>query len=389
MSVSFTAGSVAQFTLKLPKQAVEKSSQKVIEYHQQKAKIPGFRPGKAPLEMVAASLNPQKVQEEAFSAAVDRLYQETIQKESLRPIAAPQVEWPKSQDQWPLEIKVSVEVFPTVTVKDYQSIKLPKPPTIKVSDEEVEKVITRFMKELKLGTPVEDRKAKKGDLLVLDLEGFDEKEQPLPDLKYPSLTTVLGEGSLLPEFDKALIGAKKSQVIPKLEVTFPKDYHHPPMAGKKVFFKVIVTEIQALDPNQLSAENMAKISPGAKTLEAVKENFSQLIERSKVQEQQEARRNQYCEELVKRTTADLPKSWIESQLKKDQSPDESKEARQKIEQSLKLQLALQQVVELAGITLSDAEKKELQEKNKNPQQFASASMRLCIDKHLHSVTVTP
>ena len=172
MSVSFTAGSVAQFTLKLPKQAVEKSSQKVIEHHQQKAKIPGFRPGKAPLEMVAASLNPQKVQEEAFSAAVDRLYQETIQKESLRPIAAPQVEWPKSQEQWPLEIKVSVEVFPTVRVKDYQSIKLPKPPTIKVSDEEVEKVITRFMKELKLGTPVEDRKAKKGDLLVLDLEGF-------------------------------------------------------------------------------------------------------------------------------------------------------------------------------------------------------------------------
>ncbi len=203
----------------------------------QEVKIHGFRPGKAPLPIIEATVGKDRVRQEAIEDLLNPVLTEVLSAEEIEPAINPELESVDDIDGG-VEVEVKVTLWPTVELPNYKgrNIEVTNP---EVTDEDVEEQTRRMLEQFATVEEV-DRPAAEGDFLSLDLEAS-ENGEPIADAKAEDILYEVGSGLLIEGIDEHLTGASASDVV---EFTGPLPQGFGERAGEEVDFKIVVHEVK-------------------------------------------------------------------------------------------------------------------------------------------------
>ena len=215
----------------LPKAQIEEEIQKRLAQLAKTAKIPGFRPGKVPLKMVAQQYGPQ-VRSDVISDTVQSSLNDAIREQNLRVAGYPRIEPKQDVAEDEFGFSAVFEVYPEIKLGDMATVTITRP-VVEVGPADVDRTIDILRKQRARYEPV-TRPAQSGDRALVDFTGtIDELEFPGGQARDFAIT--LGEGKMLPPFETALAGMSPGEVK-TFGLTFPDDYHGQEVAGKQAQF---------------------------------------------------------------------------------------------------------------------------------------------------------
>ena len=285
---------------------INAETDKRLKQTQRRVKIDGFRPGKAPLKMVA-SMYGASAQNEVINELVQRAFYDIAVSENLKVAGFPRFEGVEEQDDKDsLKIAAIFEVFPEVSIGDLSASEIEKVIS-EVGDAEVEKTVEILRKQRTRFNHV-DRAAQNSDRVIIDFEGKIDGE-PFAGGSSKNYAFVLGSGQMLPEFE-AGIASMKAGESKDVEVNFPEDYHGKDVAGKTAVFTITLNNVSEATLPEVDAE-FAKalgIADGdvAKMREEVKKNVAREVERRT----QEQTKESVMEALLKAVELQVPNAFV-------------------------------------------------------------------------------
>ena len=205
-------------------------------------KMPGFRPGKVPANLVRKMHGPQLFQE-ALNTSIQDGVQKMIVDNKLRPAMQPSVELNEGYEQGKdAEIKIALEVLPDVPAPQIEGIKLERL-TADIDESAIDTQITMFLGQQKsFDDARKDHAAVTGDLVIMDYLGKVDGE-PFDGGKGDGMSVEIGTGRLIPGFEDQLIGVKANDEK-QINVTFPEDYNVAYLKGKPATFDLVINEVR-------------------------------------------------------------------------------------------------------------------------------------------------
>jgi trigger factor len=308
VTVSSLPKSEVKITVELTEEQMHKYLEKAAKQISQMVKIPGFRPGHAPLDVLKKHVREEAFEGHLVDIAVPETYGEAVQKEQVKAISRPKI---TVLQQNPLKYEAVVAVYPEVQVSGYEKVKIDKKEA-KVEAKEIEEVLAEIQKHRATSKDVE-RAAQKSDRVEIDFQGFDEGGALLENTDSKNHPLVIGEGSLVPGFEDALIGMNKGETK-EFTVTFPKDYFHKPFQGKNVKFKATMNRVQEPILPEWTPEFIKQVVGEEKTLDEVKQTIEKNLQDEKSHAEAVRRENKFLEQVVESTKVDVPESLIEEEV---------------------------------------------------------------------------
>lgn len=224
---------------KVEKEVWENAKDEAFAKLNKKAKIDGFRPGKAPRNIFEKHYGKQEILYEAADKLINDKYFEILTKEKLVPIIEPKIE-PIKLDEEGLEVKYTIITEPEVKLGEYKNLGVKKE-KVKVTKEEVEHEIHHIL-ERYAEIATKEGKIENGDIAIIDFEGFKDGVA-FDGGKAENYQLEIGSNTFIPGFEEGLVGMSKGEEK-DLNLTFPKDYASEELKGKKVVFKVKVNEVK-------------------------------------------------------------------------------------------------------------------------------------------------
>lgn len=209
------------------------------------ARLPGFRPGKAPIAVLKRKYG-DAVRGEVLERAVNDSSRQAMTDRGVRPATQPSIEVTAFGEGKDLEYTMAFDVMPDIKPTDFSKLSLERL-VVPVDEAKVEDALKRIAASRKSTKPAPDgHAAAKGDMVVIDFVGkVDGKE--FPGGKADGYSLELGSGSFVPGFEDQLIGAKSGAAL-TVKIAFPKDYAAEDLAGKNAEFDVTVKEVQLSEP---------------------------------------------------------------------------------------------------------------------------------------------
>lgn len=277
---------------------------KVYSRQKNRINVPGFRKGKAPRKMVEKMYGAEIFFEDAISLAYPDAYESALKETGINPVAYPKLEvLDVSADGF--TFKAIVTVKPEASIRDYMGMAVAKP-DVKVSAADIKAELKPYIDRASRLVSVE-RKAKKGDIAVIDFEGFKDGE-PFQGGKGENYSLELGSGSFVPGFEEQVIGMKAGDEK-DLDITFPENYT-PELAGASVVFKVKVHEVKEKQEPTVDDE-FAKDVSEFDTLDDFKKD---LGEKLKARRQEQADRDfeaAVIDALLEKLECEVPQAMVD------------------------------------------------------------------------------
>ena len=227
-------------TIEVPAELVDATYERVLNRLVAKAKIEGFRPGRAPRQLVEARVGPAALREEVVETIVPEVVQQALREKSLDPIDNPDVEVIELERGRPARLKATVTVMPEVTLGDTSKLEAPAT-SIEVTDEMLEKRLDDVREPMAEITPVE-REARLGDIAVIDVE-VEAGGNIVASESRKAMEAELKDGVLLPELLAVLPGTFVDETREAI-VKFPDDYSEPLLAGKEGTIRVTLRGVK-------------------------------------------------------------------------------------------------------------------------------------------------
>ncbi len=233
------AGLKHEFTVVVAASDIERQIQDRLTEIGRSVRLPGFRPGKAPISVLKKRYGPS-VLGEVVERAVNDSSSAAIRERNLRPALQPKIEIVSFNEGKDLEYKLAVEVLPEIAPIDFAAIQLErwKPD---VADKEIDEALERIAKQQRKSEKVE-REAKTGDIVAIDFKGT-VGGVAFPGGSAENYMLELGSGRFIPGFEDQLAGSKAGEAR-SVAVTFPADYGNAELAGKAAEFAVTVREVR-------------------------------------------------------------------------------------------------------------------------------------------------
>ena len=273
-----------------------------------KLSIPGFRPGKAPRKMIEKLYGAGVFYSDAVDIALPEAYTQAIGQSGLDVVGYPEIEIVDDKiDENGFTFKATVAVYPEVKLGEYKGLTAEKE-EIKVSADDVKERLNE-MAERNARLVSVDRKAKKGDIAVIDFEGFDNGEA-FEGGKGENYELELGSGSFVPGFEDQVIGMKAGEEK-DLDITFPENYHED-LAGKAVVFKVKVHEVKEKEVPAMDDE-FAKDVSEFDTLKDLKADLKKKITEERQKDADRVFEENLMNQVAENITADIPDVMVENQ----------------------------------------------------------------------------
>ena len=288
-------------------EAMEKSYKKNVKSIQ----IPGFRKGKAPRRFIEKIYGEAIFYEDAINFVCPDAYEAAVKELELDPVDQPEIDI-VSIGEGDLVLSAKVAVKPEFELPEYKGVKLDKI-EYKVLEKDVDAEIKRMLEQNARIVPVENRAAKKGDITVIDFEGFVDGVA-FDGGKGENHSLELGSGQFIPGFEDQLIGKKTGEEV-EVNVTFPEEYHAEDLKGKEAMFKV---KINSIKKKELPAKDdeFAKDVSEFDTFEELRADVkSKLQEDAKIRAQRE-KEDKIMEILAEKTEMDIPECMIQQQTQK-------------------------------------------------------------------------
>jgi trigger factor len=253
VSIETTSNLERRLTVGVPAERVEGEVDSRLQKAAQKAKLPGFRPGKVPLKVMRQRYG-AGVRQEVLGEVVSQSFQEAVLQEKLRPAGQPSIE-PKSLEPGKdLQYVAIFEVFPDVELVDMKDFAVAKP-VAQVKEEDVNNIIEVFRKQQGTWDEVA-RAAIMTDKVNLDYTGLKDGEEFEGGSAQDS-DLELGSGRMISGFEEGIVGMKPEDEK-TLDLTFPDDYHNEDLKGAAVEFKITLNKIMELVPAKIDEELFAK-----------------------------------------------------------------------------------------------------------------------------------
>lgn len=265
--------------LSLPWSEINAETDKKLKQTQRRAKIDGFRPGKAPLKMIAQMYG-ASAQNDVINELVQRRFYDVAVAQELKVAGFPRFEGVEEQDdKESFKVAAIFEVFPEVVIGDLSAQEVEKV-TASVGDAEVDQTVEILRKQRTRFNHVE-REARNGDRVIIDFEGKIDGE-PFAGGASKNYAFVLGASQMLPEFEAGVVGMKAGE-SKDVTVNFPEDYHGKDVAGKSAVFTITLNNVSEATLPEVDSD-FAKalgIADGdvARMREEVKKNVSREVER--------------------------------------------------------------------------------------------------------------
>jgi trigger factor len=301
VSVESTGKLERRMHVELPAARIDQEIKSRLHSVGKTAKIKGFRPGKVPPNVVKKHYG-EKIREEVLSEMMRKSYTEAVMQEKLHPAGGPNIEPQKPGDGFGFAYVATFEVMPEVKLKSLDKIAVAKP-EVTIGKKDIDAMVDKLRRQ-KASWKEVDRASADGDRVIVDFDGSI-KGEAIAGGKGSEVPVVLGEGQMLPDFEKALFGIKAGEEK-SFKVKFPKDYQAEDLQGKKADFTIVThrVEEQVLPPVDDAFAAMFAVGDGGidKFMEDVKDNMRREAD-AKVSSDI---RDQVVEELLKANSIDIP-----------------------------------------------------------------------------------
>jgi len=300
-----------KFEVELSAEEVDGYFQHALKHLAETVKVSGFRPGKAPTNLVKEQIDPTKLREEAYGLAVQACWREAVKDLRELPIQDPEVELGDFEEGREAKLTFGFDVRPEVKVGNWQKIKLGKTKEEEVTDRDVEELIDS-LRRAHAKTVVKLTPAKFGDKVHVDFEGFlgGVRQTKLSSKNFP---LVIGLASTIPGFDEQLIGLKKGDKK-KFQLKFPKEHFDKELAEKIVDFETEVTEVFDVILPELNDEFATSF--GHKKAEQLTKAIRDDIGNRKKEEQFISQKARWLAQFEKLVKCDLPESLLRAEVER-------------------------------------------------------------------------
>lgn len=336
--------------------------------------IPGFRKGKAPMEVIERHVGKQSLMDETAEILIRDAANEALKEEKLSPVDDIDYEVVTNEDGKNFVFKMTFTPRPEVKLGDYKGLTIEK--TVEeVTDADVDTQLEVLRDHHAILTDAEpDDAIANGDFITLDFDGY------MNDVKFEggegrSHPLTIGSGHFIPGFEDQLVGAKVGQEL-DVNVTFPEDYHEEKYAGKPATFKCKILSLKHRQLPELNDEFAAKAS-AFKTLDELKENVRKNMIASAENAAIERQHQDLIDKIADNITVDVPPVMVEEQIDKmirerelqlqasgisleqffqqsGRAMDDWRESlREDAEQSVRISLMLEAVAEAEHITVDE------------------------------------
>lgn len=309
--------------IELSKEKVDDEFDAVFEKYKTHSKIPGFRKGKAPMELVKLRFK-DAMEKDVVESLVPKAFEDAVKEANLSPISLPVVKDLQFQKGMPLKFKAEIEVKPEVEVKNYKGIEVVKK-IRQVTEEDVNRSLNYLREDFAELHPVE-RTAKFYDHLIVDLV----KHQEGKEDKLENQQLFLDPHNMIREFQDALIKAKAGDEK-EIDVNYQPDFHNKKLAGKNVKYLIKVKQIKEKVLPEAN-DDFAKMVGGYKNLAELKSKIKEDLSKKATLDAEKNLRNELINRVVKLNFFEVPEtvlnfyldSLIEDLKKKYQKVDEAK-----------------------------------------------------------------
>ena len=272
-----------------------------------KAKIDGFRPGKAPKNVFLKKYGIESLFMDAAEFCVDSAYQKMIDENKDLQIAAQPVLNIKSIDEKYVEFSFTLTLKPEVKLGKYKGLDVKKE-TVKVTKEEIEHSIEHMREHYKENI-LKDGKVENGDIAIIDFEGFKDGVA-FPGGKGENYSLEIGSNTFIPGFEEQVIGMKAGEEK-DINVTFPEDYHEESLKGAPVIFKVKVNEVKEVKIPELDKDFFDDLGmEGIDSKEALEKQVKENIKASKEREVENKYIDALLDKIIEDTEIDVPDTMI-------------------------------------------------------------------------------
>ena len=301
-----------EIELEIPAENVTKVAEKVARDIARIARIPGFRPGKAPITLVRRRFA-DDIQGEVVQSLVPEYLEKALDEKKLVPVTRPEVDKVEFKEGEPLKFRAVFEVLPEFELGEYKNLSI-QVDEIEAGDAQVDKTLEEMRERAATFVPVEGRADKAGDSVLIKLKGVPTGGGD--PVEADNILVPLGAEETLASFTENLRGASAGETK-KFEARYPDDYPDQKLAGKTFDFTVDVQGIKEKKLPELNDE-FVKEAAGEKaevgTLDELRKKIRENLEASKEQQEGSQARDKILEQLVQKHDFPVPEALIEGQM---------------------------------------------------------------------------
>jgi len=294
--------------ISVPVETVEGETERVVSSFQQRAKLPGFRPGKAPAGLVRKHFEGD-IRQQVLENLVPKFLDQELQKQELHIVGTPDISDVHFHRGEPLRFKAEFEVFPEIELKDYQNLEVAYQDP-QVSDEDVAKRLEEIRDQKADYSNVDPRPIQDGDHAVISIESLSGAEQPV---KQDEMMLHVGADDTLPAFTENLRGMSPGDEK-DFDVTYPEDYGQRKLAGRTIRFHVVVKGIRKKELPEVNDE-FAKDLGDFRTVDELRDALRKSMLAQRQQDAQRAAKDKLVEKLVDAHDFPVPEAFIDRQVR--------------------------------------------------------------------------
>ena len=290
---------------------VEKQMDQRLKRMGKNLKMPGFRPGKVPLNIVKQQYGDQ-ARHEILAEELDRVFGETVTAQKVRVAGYPRIEPKTTESTTHLEFTAIFETYPEFALGDLSSAEIERP-ALEVGDAEIDQTLDILRKQ-RISYQTVERAAAKADRVVIDFLGKKDREafQGGSANDYPF---VLGQGMMLPDFENAVEGTQAGE-SKTFDMTFPADYFAKDLAGQTVQFEITVKQVQAPVMPEIDAEFAKTMGIADGDIAKMREEISSNLKREVKRRIEGKIKDQVMEALLQANPINIPNALVELEIER-------------------------------------------------------------------------
>ncbi len=295
-----------KLTITLPAEIVQPRLNEAYDKLKREVRMKGFRRGKVPRNVIVKYYKEQ-VEGETGEKLVQENYFDAVEQNNVDPITHPEIKEISYGDDGSFTFVAEVDIRPEFELGEYKGLEVLKP-VVDVSEEEVEAELLSIQRSMAPLESVEGRAAQKGDTVTVDFQGF-HNGNAMAQVKQEGYPVELGSGAMGEEFEEKLIGMEKGAEGTH-EVDFPENHPNPMLKGKKVEFRVSVTDIKEKILPALDNDFAKKVDEKCETLDALKESVKARLLSGKEADAESSVTDNLVEKLLEMHDFDVPKRLV-------------------------------------------------------------------------------
>ena len=299
-----------KLTLDISVHDFEHAMEHAFEKNSKRFAVPGFRKGKAPMQMVIRYYGEGVLYEDAIDHAFAHAYGDAIREHDLQVVSQPEIDIDEIGLTKGLKMSAIVTVKPEVVLGQYKGVEAVKPET-DVNDEQIEAELKRIQERNSRMIPVEDRPIQDGDTANINYEGFKDGV-PFEGGQAEDHDLRIGSGSFIPGFEEQIIGHNVGESF-DVELSFPEDYHEESLAGAPVVFKVTINSVKVKELPELDDE-FAKDVSEFETLDEYRESLRAKQIESAAKSAENVFENNVVKAVTANATIEVPDVMIENEM---------------------------------------------------------------------------